>query len=136
MRQVILLKPIQKWWRNVLELRVFNDNHAFKVRVDSARLDVGPDGDIGVVARSGVGVDAMESTVEEVVEGLMDGVGLAEDYSVALVGRVTNSCNRVHLWEKRDELDQLQWGVTMVTMYKHMPMIASWISVQTHTLCS
>ena len=63
----------------------------------AARLDVSADGDVGEVARAGVGVDAVEATVEEVVEALVDAVRLAHDHSVTFGGRVADGSNGIHL---------------------------------------
>ena len=84
MGEVVLLKTVQKWRGNVLDFALFDHHYAVKVTVHSARLNVSTDGDIGIVTRSRGSVDTMEASVEEIVETLVNGVGLREDYSVAL----------------------------------------------------
>ena len=88
MRQAILLKAIEEWLRDILhvKIRLLHNHNALKVLVDSARLDVGADGDVGIVTRARVGVNPVETPVEEVVEALMDPVRLAHDNCVTLSG--------------------------------------------------
>ena len=59
---------------------------------------MGPDCNVGVVARPLLGVvDAAETLVEEVIETLMDVVSLAHDYRVTLDGRVADCSDGVDL---------------------------------------
>ena len=97
MRQVVLLKAIEEGRGNVLNVRLLHHQHTLKVRVHSAGLDVRPDGHVGIVTGAVLGVDAVEAAVEEVVEALVDGVGLRHDHRVALCGRVADGSYGVHL---------------------------------------
>ena len=95
MRQAILLKAIEEWLGDILH--VLHNHNALKVLVDSARLDVGPNGDAGIVTRARVGIDPVETPVEEVVEALMDPVRLAHDNCVTLSGGEADGSNGVDL---------------------------------------
>lgn len=62
-----------------------------------ARLDVRSYGNVGIVTGPGVGVYSVKTSVEEVVETLMNAVCLAHDHRVTLCGRVADGCNSVDL---------------------------------------
>ena len=96
-RQAVLLKAVEKGSRDVGHFRLLDDHHALKVVVHPTRFDVSANRNVGVVARPRASIDAVKAPVEELVETLVDGVGLAQDHRVSLGGRVTHSGNRVDL---------------------------------------
>ena len=98
----VLLKPVEERSRRVDHLRLLHDHHTLEVGVHSARSQVGPDGNVCVVAVTSVlVVDATEPLVEEVVEAFVDVVRLAHDDCVALYGRVADGSYRVDLEGER-----------------------------------
>ena len=97
MGQPVLLKAVQERLWDVAQVRFLHHNKALKVCVDTTRLDVGTDGNVGKVAWPRVGIDAVEATVEEVIEALMDAVSLAHDDRVTFSGGVADGSNCVDL---------------------------------------
>ena len=82
MGQPILLESVQERLGHGLQVGLPHHYDALKVLMHAARLDVGTNGDVGEVAWPGVSVDAVEATVEQIIEALMNAVRLAHDYSV------------------------------------------------------
>ena len=76
----------------------------------AARLDVSPNGNVGIVSWARGGINAMEAAVEEVIEALMDGISLCHHHCMALRGRVANSSNSVDLKA------EMQGGVMQINM--------------------
>ncbi len=97
MGEVVLLKTVQEWRRDALDFALFDDHHTIEVTVHSARFDVSANGDVGIVTRPRRSVDTMETSIEEIVEALVNRVSLREDYSVALGDRVSDGSYSVHL---------------------------------------
>ena len=73
--------------------------------MDSAWLDVGPYGNVGIVTGTCIGINAMETSVEEVVETLMDAVCLAKDNCVTFCGRMADSSYGVDLYTKGEHIN-------------------------------
>ena len=65
--------------------------------MDAAGLDTAPNCNIGIVVGACVGVNAVEASVEEVIEVTVDDVRLAQHHHVAFSGRVAHSCSDVDL---------------------------------------
>lgn len=86
MREAVLLKPVEEGLWGGGQVGLLHHYHTLKVLVDTAGFDVGANGYVGIVTGARVGVDAMESAVEEIVETLVDGVCLAEDNSMTFSG--------------------------------------------------
>ena len=98
MADAVLLKPVEEGGRSPGYLALLHHNHTLKVLVDAAWLQVGTDGYVGIVTRAVLRVVyASEALVEQVVETLVDVVGLAHEYSVTLNGRMPDGSNSVDL---------------------------------------
>ena len=103
MSDAIFLKSVEEGRGCILHFRFLQDDHTLKVGVHTARLQMGPYGNIGVVPWPFLGViDPPKSLVEEVVETLMNIISLTHDDRVALDGRVADGSYRVDL--RREQL--------------------------------
>ena len=100
-RESVLLEAVQEWLRYALQLRFLHHYDALKVLVDATGFDVGTNSNVGKVAWTRVGVDAVEATVKEVIEALVDAVCLAHDHRMTLGGRVADGSNSVYLKHNR-----------------------------------
>lgn len=98
-REPVLLEAVEERLGDDLstEIRLLHHHQAFKGLVDTAGPDVGPNGNIGIVAGPCVGINTMKATIEEIIEALVDAVCLTQDYHVTLGGRVAHSCYGVDL---------------------------------------
>ena len=96
-RQKVLLKPVEERWRDILQLGFLHHHYTLKLGVHTARFDVGPNGNVGVVPWARGGIDAVEAAVEEVIEALVNSIGLGHHHSMAFCGRVANSSDGVDL---------------------------------------
>ena len=94
----VLLKPIQKGCWSVFHLGLLHHHHTLEVGMNSGWLQIGPNGNVGVVERAVVRViNTSELLAEQVVETLMDVVSLAHDNGVPLDSRVADGSYGVDL---------------------------------------
>ena len=99
----ILLKAVEEGCWCVLHFWFLDDHNTLKVGVHTGWFYVGPNGNIGVVASTLLGIiNPTKALVEEVIEAFVDVICLGHDHCVAYGGPVTNSSNCVNLGRKRD----------------------------------
>ena len=78
---------------------MLHHHYTLEIRVHPAWLDVSANGNVGIVTGARVGVNTMESPVEEIIETLVNGICLAHYDRVSLGSRVADGSNCVHLVE-------------------------------------
>lgn len=63
----------------------------------TAWLDVGSNGNVGIVTWTSFGINAEEAAVEEIIEALVNGICLHHHHCVAFCSRMADSTNGVDL---------------------------------------
>ena len=94
MCDAVLLKAVEEGCWCFLHLRRLDDHDTLEVRIYTRRLQVGSNGNVGVVASAFLRIiNFVEALVEKVIEAFMDVICLGHDYCVTFNGRMTNCSN-------------------------------------------
>ena len=98
MCDAVLLKAVEEGCRCVLHLRLLDNHNTLEVGVHTGGFQVSPNGNVGVVASTLLGIiNLTKALVEEIIEAFMNVICLSHHHCVAFNDRVTDSSNCVDL---------------------------------------